>query len=371
PVPAVKRRMPTPTPAPTPSIEKAVWNTIKNGNDPAVFDYFLSNYPNGEFAAEARAKRDELRRPKPTPTPTPTPRPTPTPVLAPPPASLPTFDFETVRLDKSGKELERRKLSARYFTEDLGNGVKLDMVEVPGGRFTMGSPANEANRYSSESPQHPVNVSSFWMGKFEITQAQWQALMGNNPSSFKGDGNLPVEQVSWNDAQEFLKKLNARSNLQGKAYRLPTEAEWEYAARAGTTTPFAFGETVTPQIINYDGNYPYASAPNGEYRRKTVLVGSLKVANAFGLFDMHGNVWEWCQDVWHSDYNGAPSDGSAWLSGGDSSYRVCVGVRGTSMDSAFARPTAAGTRPAASTISSGFVWCVRGLRTLDPLRAER
>ncbi|MBL8187850.1 MAG: SUMF1/EgtB/PvdO family nonheme iron enzyme [Acidobacteria bacterium] len=243
----------------------------------------------------------------------------------PAPGNGQTFEFETVRLDRNGKEVERRKLQARYFTEDLGKGVNLDMVEIPGGTFTMGSPSNEAQRSNDEGPQHSVNVASFWMGKFEITQAQWQALMGSNPSNFKGDVNLPVEGVSWNDTQEFLKKLNALPNLKGKNYRLPSEAEWEYAARAGTTTPFAFGETITPQIINYDGNYPYANAAKGLYRQKTVPVGSLGVANAFGLFDMHGNVWEWCQDVWYNSYNGAPSDGSAWLRGGGSSIRVLRG----------------------------------------------
>jgi formylglycine-generating enzyme required for sulfatase activity len=290
---------PTPTPAPTPSVEKAVWNAIKNSTDPAVFDRFLNDYPNGEFASEARARVIELRRPWPT-------------------LIVRSFEFETVRLDKNGKEIERRKGQARYFSEDLGNGVKLEMVEIPGGRFQMGSPTNDILRGDDEGGEpHPVTVVSFWMGKFEVTQAQWRAVMGSWPNVRFGGSDLPVERVSWNDVQEFLKKLNDKANLQGVIYRLPSEAEWEYAARAGTTKPFAFGETITTKYVNYNYN---------DTGGKTVPVGSLGVANAFGLYDMHGNVWEWCQDYWHGNYSDAPSDGSAWLSNrGDSSYRVVRG----------------------------------------------
>ncbi|MGH9847208.1 MAG: SUMF1/EgtB/PvdO family nonheme iron enzyme, partial [Blastocatellia bacterium] len=200
------------------------------------------------------------------------------------------------------------------------NGVKLEMIRVPAGSFQMGSPENEPERASDEGPQHRVTVSGFSIGKFEVTQAQWKAVMGSNPSNFKGD-NLPVENVSWNDAKEFCRKL---SQLTGKQYRLPTEAEWEYAARAGTTTPFAFGSSLSSQQANFDGNSPYGGAAKGVYRQKTMPVGSF-AANAFQLHDMHGNVWEWCEDVWHENYNGAPSDGSSWLSGGDSSSRVLRG----------------------------------------------
>ncbi|MDJ0797166.1 MAG: bifunctional serine/threonine-protein kinase/formylglycine-generating enzyme family protein [Calothrix sp. MO_167.B12] len=221
---------------------------------------------------------------------------------------LQNFSFQTVTVDANGNITNRPKHSAKYFTEDLGNGVTLDMVQIPGGTFTMGSPAEEKLRDNDESPQHQVTVQPFYMGRYEVTQAQYQAIMGNNPSNFKGQ-KRPVETVSWNDAVEFCKKLSQKT---GRTYRLPSEAEWEYACRAGTTTPFYFGETITTSLVNYNGNYPYGSAPKGEYRKQTTDVGTFP-PNTFGLYDMHGNVWEWCQDTWHSNYNGAPTDGSAWI----------------------------------------------------------
>ncbi len=131
----------------------------------------------------------------------------------------------------------------------------------------------------------------------------------SNPSHFKGK-NLPVEQVSWYDVMEFCDRL---SQYTGRPYRLPSEAEWEYAARAGTTTPFHFGETITSELANYDANYTYGAGTKGIFRQKTTPVGSFGVANAFGLYDMHGNVWEWCADHWHGDYEGTPEDGSHWI----------------------------------------------------------
>jgi formylglycine-generating enzyme required for sulfatase activity len=209
---------------------------------------------------------------------------------------------------------------------EMGQGVTLDLVSVPGGEFMMGSPDSEEGRTADEGPQHRVRVAGFNMGKFEITQAQWMAVMGGkNPSNFKGQ-NLPVESVSWNDAVEFCRRLTART---GVPFRLPSEAEWEYAARARTTTPFAYGSSLSSEQANFNGEYPYGGAPKGIYRGKTTAVGSF-AANKFGLFDMHGNVWEWCRDAWHNNYQGAPADGSAWLSGGDSSLRV---LRGGSLSS--------------------------------------
>ena len=208
------------------------------------------------------------------------------------------------------------------------------MVEIPGGTFIMGTSASDAekvvakykeyeNSIKTQTPQHQVTIRAFYMGKYQVTQAQWKEIMGNNPSTFKGDGNLPVETVSWDEAIEFCKKMSEKTN---KIYRLPSEAEWEYACRAGSNTAFAFGETITPEIVNYNGNRPYGEAPEGEYRQKTIPVGSLGMANEFGLYDMHGNVWEWCQDTWHSDYTDAPIDGSAWeISPSNNTNRVLRG----------------------------------------------
>ena len=206
------------------------------------------------------------------------------------------------------------------FTEDLGNGIKLEMIAIPGGTFLMGSPENEAERLDSESPQHQVTVPSFFMAKYQLTQAQYQAIMGVNPSSFRGN-NRPVENVSWDDAVGFCQKLTQRT---GNNYRLPSEAEWEYACRAGTKTPFSFGDNITTDLVNYDGNYPYKSAPKGKYREKTTDVGTFP-PNAFGLYDMHGNVWEWCEDEWHENYINAPTDGIAWNSPSVSNTKLLRG----------------------------------------------
>ena len=222
--------------------------------------------------------------------------------------------------------IRRERKQARYFTEKLGEDVGLDMVLVPGGTFTMGSPEDEPERWENEA-QHEVNISSFFMGRYPVTQAQWRVVAGlpqvnreleSDPAHFKGE-NHPVEQVSWYDAVEFCARLAARTR---REYRLPSEAEWEYACRAGTKTPFYFGKTLTTDLANYDGNYTFNDGLKGEYREQTTPVDHFKIANAFGLCDMHGNVWEWCQDHWHNSYEGAPTDGSVWLSNNENNSCV-------------------------------------------------
>ena len=232
---------------------------------------------------------------------------------------LQVFTFEVITVNSNGQEVKREQGEAEYFTEDLGNGITLEMVSIPGGSFKMGSPLGEKNRRDSESPQHEVTVPAYFMGKYQVTQEQYQQVMGKNPSHFKGN-KRPVEMVSWNDAVEFCKKLSQKT---GRTYRLPSEAEWEYACRAGTTTPFHFGETITGELANYRASEIYVSEPKGEYRKETTPVGQFP-PNAFGLYDMHGNVWEWCQDTWHESYEGAPKDGSAWMDN-DNRYRLLRG----------------------------------------------
>jgi formylglycine-generating enzyme required for sulfatase activity len=226
--------------------------------------------------------------------------------------------------------IQRRQQQARSFIEDLGNGVQLEMVLIPEGSFVMGSPKDEPKRLITESPQHTVTLKSFFLGKYSVTQAQWKAVaslpqvnrkLDPNPSTFQGE-NRPVEGVSWYDVLEFCSRLSQKT---GRQYRPPSEAEWEYACRAATTTPFHFGETITPELANYDGNYTYGAGAKGIYRQETTPVGSFGVANAFGLYDMHGNVWEWCADQRHENYEGAPTDGRAWLDDNDNQRRVLRG----------------------------------------------
>lgn len=214
--------------------------------------------------------------------------------------------------------------SPSVFRDKLSDGTEGPaMVVIPAGEFLMGSPASEAKRDSNEGPPHPVKLKSFALGQTEVTQMQWRQVMGGDPPElyFNGCDDCPVENVSWNDIQGFLKKLNSKT---GKRYRLPSESEWEYAARAGTRTPFSTGNTITPEQANFDGVYTYNGSSKGRYREQTIAVGSFK-PNDFGLYDMHGNVWEWVEDCWHDDYNGAPGDGSAWTSNCAENRRVLRG----------------------------------------------
>ena len=225
------------------------------------------------------------------------------------------------------------------YVEYLGNEIVLRMVKVIHGGFSIGQTEAEKtqllkevdkkdyqNYFATELPRHKVTVPDFFMGMFTVTQAQWQAVaqlpkikidLKPDPSYFKGNvgeasrnENRPVEQISWNEAIEFCDRLSAKT---GRTYTLPSEAQWEYACRAGTQTAFAFGDILTPELANYDWTSSYNGSPKrSSYPRETQPVGSYP-ANAWGLYDMHGNVWEWCQDDWHDNYNGAPTDGSAWL----------------------------------------------------------
>jgi formylglycine-generating enzyme required for sulfatase activity len=230
--------------------------------------------------------------------------------------SLEKFEFDVIRVDKKGEENSRTRKSALFFIEDLGNGIGLEMVYIPAGTYLMGSP--EGKGYDREHPQHSVSVPPYLMGKYQITQAQWRIVaayppeareLDPNPANFSGD-NRPVEQVSWEDAKEFCSRLSRKTG-RGE-YRLPSEAEWEYACRGGTTTEFYFGDTITPNLARFNAT---ETAPVGSYP-----------PNAFGLYDMHGNIWEWCEDEWHSSYEGNPPvDGSAWKSTEGNNAKVLRG----------------------------------------------
>jgi len=303
--------------------ERARWDVAVAGNSKSSFETYLSEYPNGRFVSQAN---DRIKQ------------------------------FDRAEEDAVWKSAEEEKTEygytgylrkypagvyasvARLRLKDMGaslipdgsvgtfitNSIGMQLAWIPSGSFMMGSPASEANRSNDEGPQRLVTIArGFWMGRYEVTQGQYEAVMGTNPSNFKNCGkDCPVEQVSWNDAKEFISRLNARND--GFVYSLPSEAEWEYAARAGTTTAFAFGNSLSSTQANFDGNYPYGNAPKGPYLERTTKVGSYR-PNAWGLYDMHGNVWEWAEDIYQDSYTGLPTDGSANTTRGDSSFRLLRG----------------------------------------------
>ena len=294
--------------------------------------------------------------------------------LALPLPKLVSYIFDVVTLDDRGRVSERRAETTRYYTEDLSMGVQLDMVEIPGGTYPMGSLESDfeeirkdyvrgiekelrdtlVRRLQWETPQHLVKIPAFYMSKYEVTQSQWRMVANlpkvnrvlvSDPSRFKGS-NRPVEKVSWEDAVEFCERL---SRATGRRYRLPSEAEWEYACRAGTSSQFHFGASVKTDLANYHGKYNYGSVPKGEYRSQTVPVGSLAGANAFGLYDMHGNVWEWCLDTWHDSYAGAPVDARAW-EGTGTGVMYIKSLRGGSWDTSAGECRSTSRNRSASTV---------------------
>jgi formylglycine-generating enzyme required for sulfatase activity len=266
----------------------------------------------------------------------------------------PSYEFATVKVNRRGEIIQRKRGKARYFREELGKGISLDMVYIPGGSYLMGTDDAEIKRlnqkyqtdgFNCEKPQHQVILPPFFMGKYPVTQAQWKAIaslppidrdLNPDPARFKGE-NRPVETVNWDKAVEFCKRLAKKT---GRDYRLPSEAEWEYACRAiyspltppsqggepkaplskvGGYPPFYFGETITTDLANYNGNYTYSGESTGVNRRETTPVGQFP-PNPFGLYDLHGNVWEWCADAWQENYQGASTDGSAWTDGANDTF---------------------------------------------------
>ena len=216
--------------------------------------------------------------------------------------------------------------------EQLAEEVALTMLRIPAGSFLMGAAETEADSRDNERPVHRVTLGEFLLAQTPVTQAQWRAVAQwqrpepdgaeewpqtldpdpvgklQDAERFRGD-QRPVVNVSWNEAMAFCQRLRLRT---GKNYTLPSEAQWEYACRAGTTTPFHFGETISSELANYDGNLAYGEGPKGEYRKQTSDVGMFP-ANAWGLHDMHGNVWEWCADYWHPNYKEALEDERPWM----------------------------------------------------------
>lgn len=246
---------------------------------------------------------------------------------------LQKFSFERPIVDETGTILERIKSESQGFKEDLGDGNSLEMIYLPEGTFMMGSTCGESGSQVCEQPQHSVTLGGFFLGKFPITQKQWEIVAQYpkvnrdlllEPSSFKGS-DRPVESVSWEDAVEFCDRLTQYTQ---RPYQLPSEAQWEYACRGGSTTPFCFGPTLTGDLANYMAKRLYAGESSSIYRQETTSVSAF-YPNEFGLYDLHGNVWEWCADAWYSNYENASSSGQPLSSSQQETRRV---LRGGSWD---------------------------------------
>ncbi len=274
-------------------------------------------------------------------------------------SALRSGKFTTASVDEKGQVTKREAGPAPFYLEDLGGGVKLEMVYIRGGSFQMGSPSNEPEREEDEI-QHPVRVSSFWMGRYEVTQAQWIAVMGRLPECLAGSDNLgdyiPLTCIRWAEAQEFIAKLNELLKLdKERGYSLPREAEWEYAARGGTKTPFPYGETIAPGLENYNWETAYAKGPTHTREREYLgKVGSY-VANPFGLYDMLGNASEWCED-WLDEYPTASKGEQLDPTGPAEGYKHIVRGGDYGSSAARCRPASrAGILPAfRPSISVGF-----------------
>ncbi|MGC1308958.1 MAG: formylglycine-generating enzyme family protein [Phormidesmis sp.] len=247
-----------------------------------------------------------------------------------------SFSFDMVRVDERGRVIIRQPKTTSVLVESLGQALTLELVTIPAGTFTMGAARGEEGQQDDrkspikDGPLHEVTVQSFLLGKYPVTQSLWKYVselprieldLNSAPSYFEATLR-PVERVSWYEAKEFCARLSKETNRQ---YRLPSEAEWEYACRAGTTTPFYFGESITTELSNFDGfEGSYAEVSRGIYREETTEVG-LFPPNLYGLYDMHGNVWEWCADHLHETYEGAPANARAWKSSIDGSPRILRG----------------------------------------------
>jgi formylglycine-generating enzyme required for sulfatase activity/uncharacterized caspase-like protein len=320
--PAPPPATPAPQAKPASSVYEAAqaWAPIRLSTDPAVLEAFIEKYSDTVFAGMARTRLDEIKKQRLAVVAPPAPPP------AAPKAAAPAVGISPTRSKAPLTAAEERGLKPKDAFQECANCP--EMVVIPAGRFTMGSPATEQGRATSEGPQREVTLASqFAVGKFAVTFAEWDACVagggcnGYRPSDEgRGRGKLPVINVSWEDANAYVAWL---SKATGKTYRLLSEAEREYVARAGSTTPFWFGTTISTKQANYDGNTVYGGGQRGEYRQRPLSVDTFE-PNPFGLYQVHGNVNEWVEDCWHGSNDGAPTDGSARI-GGSCGRRVLRG----------------------------------------------